>query len=177
MGIPLKQAPVHIGSRVTFVSIDNDILYISGSVPGTFPLDAGREATTTPAPEIGFFDLLQDLFSRHPDKRLGQGAITTNCQVVFDTLGINAAIGAENQPFLVFVERNFIFMNNLFTAVRITVKQALNNLFFLNGFRKNFRNIPGFYLKIANPFRIFDDNRPPLAKTVTAGFSDLYLTL
>ena len=68
-------------------------------------------------------------------------------------------------------------MNNLFTAVRITVKQALNNLFFLNGFRKNFRNIPGFYLKIANPFRIFDDNRPPLAKTVTAGFPDLYLTL
>src|SRR5512137_2861546 len=98
MGVTLKEASVHIGPGVTLVGIDQDVLDGVGGVTGPFPLGTSREATAATATEVGFFNLLEDFFRGHLRNALGQGSVTANGQIVFDAFGIDAPVGAEDQP-------------------------------------------------------------------------------
>ena len=68
--IALKQAPIHKGTRVTFVCIDDDIFYISRGVASCFPLHSGGESPATPTPQVSPLYRLQHFLRAHLKKNL-----------------------------------------------------------------------------------------------------------
>ena len=89
MGIALEQAPVHIGTGITFIGINNDILCFAWCVTGGLPFHTCGETTTTPSPQIRPFYHFHYIIRAHFEEGLCQGSITAQGNIIVDVLGVN----------------------------------------------------------------------------------------
>ncbi len=56
------------------------------------------------------------------EKSLHQSGVTAHRQIVIDAFGVDAAVGAENEPLLLLVEGDFGFADDFFVGGGVGVK-------------------------------------------------------
>ena len=131
--MPSRTAPVHVGAGVTFVGIDDHVLDVVGGIAGAFPLGPRGEAAAAPAAQVGLLDFLEHLFGAHPGEGLGEGGVAADGEIVVDALGIDAPVGAEDDPLLVLVEGDVVLVDDLLVGRGVGVEQTLDDLLLLDG--------------------------------------------
>ena len=63
--IGFHQRAVHVGARVAFVAVGDDVLALAGRLAHQVPLQAGGEAGAAAATQAALADLLADILRRH----------------------------------------------------------------------------------------------------------------
>jgi hypothetical protein len=85
MRIFLHQNAIIESARLAFIGIHAEIDRAGMSLRYESPLNAGREASTSPATQTGILDKLHHLFWRH-FKRVSQSLITAPRLIYFEVL-------------------------------------------------------------------------------------------
>jgi hypothetical protein len=171
VGIALKKAAVHIGTRVAFVGVADDVLGLALGLAGGIPFPAGGESTAAPSPQFGGDDLIDHLLGLHLVQGLGQGAVTANRQVVFDAGGFDQPVHAEYQAHLLFVKGHFVFFYNLGFGHGIFVKEPVDDLTLESRLFDNVRHVLQLDLLVEDFLGIDDGHRAAFAEPVAAGIA------
>ena len=58
VGVPLEEAPVHVGARVSFVGVYDNVLGVAGGIAAELPFSTRGEPSAAPAAQVGILDLL-----------------------------------------------------------------------------------------------------------------------
>ncbi len=168
-GFPSEQRPVHIGAGIPFVGIAHDVLEVPLGLPAGFPFGCGGEAAASTTPQPGKFDFLYHFFGGHPGKGLDQGRIPSSGDIIIDiTVKISPRI-LEDDLFLIGVEWNVRFPDDLLAVGRIGVKELLDDFTADQGAVDDIGDLVQTQLFIENIFRFDDGDRAAGAKSVAAG--------
>ena len=175
MRISLQEAPVHVSTWVSLVSVHNHVFRIARGVTAELPLSAGGEATSAPATQVRLLDLINYLLGSHLVESLSQCSVPSESQVVLDIRWVDMAVVAENQPRLVLIEGYLGFANNLLSGEWVGTEQLIDDLFLDYRLGHDIRYMLRLNLDVAYLLGIENDQGPLLTKAVAAGPSQVYL--
>ena len=175
MGVPLQEAPVHVGAGIAFVGVADDVLGIALGLPRRIPLPAGGETSAAAAPEVCLDHLLDDRFGLHPREGLPQGAVAADGQVILQALGIDLAVLPEDQTGLLLVEGDVVLVDHLLTRGGIDVAEPVDDLALQDGLVDDLTGIRKPDPLVEDLLRGDDDHRAALAEPVTAGGAEIDL--
>src|SRR5690606_6183315 len=82
--IAFHEASVHVGTGIAFVSVGDDIFWLTMRPADTFPFDGSRKASAASATKARFFDFVDDIFRCHFGKYLGQRLIAVDIEIGLD---------------------------------------------------------------------------------------------
>ncbi|OQA54024.1 MAG: hypothetical protein BWY42_01750 [Candidatus Omnitrophica bacterium ADurb.Bin277] len=95
--IALEDSPVHIGARITLITVTNNIFLVTPGLAGKFPFHAGRKSGTAPPPEPARFHFLNDFLRRITFEDFRKRGKPVVSDIIFQALGIdNTAIAKNN---------------------------------------------------------------------------------
>ena len=108
MRIALDFVAVHVGARIAFVRIADDIFLVCLDPLHHFPFDRGRKAGATAPAEFRALDLFEHVVLCHLRKGFKQRTIASYGDVFFNIIGVDETGIAEDELSLAFEEWNFI---------------------------------------------------------------------
>jgi len=97
-------------------------------VPAAFPFDPGGKSSAPPSSQLRLLHLPDDLLGFHGKKRFAQGTIPSYGQIVLDPGRVDAAVVPENDPRLLLIKGNLIFLDDLLLRRRVFVKKGFQDL-------------------------------------------------
>jgi len=173
MRVALTGGAVHIGTRVAFVSVANDIFGVVLHLAGKIPFHPGREACTAATAQACSLQLLDDLITGHLKESPFQTLIPFTGDIFVDVLGIYETAVAQYDAELLLVELDVLNLGML--AARLLVIEQAGDFTALDDMLAD--QLLGILWSDFHIERVLGkdlDDRALLAETKTAGLDDLY---
>ncbi len=124
--IAFHHAPVHEGTRVSFIRITDHVLRRAGFRQGEFPFAAGRKAAAATAPQSRLGDLLADLVRTHLAISSLSCCVAAGVNVLTQITGIEAATLLEHATILLSIKRNLTWPATQLLRGRVPIEQSLD---------------------------------------------------
>ena len=122
--IALENGTIHERTRIAFVTVADNILFITLRAIGKLPFAAGREAAAAASAQTGSKDLIDDLLARHGQCTL-QTLERAHADRFVDILGIDDAAAVKRNTALLLIECNLVLLGNLLMRNRILIQKAI----------------------------------------------------
>ncbi len=176
MGIAFKNAAVHVGARIAFVGVTDNVLLVGRRVFGELPFASCREAGAAAAAQTGIDDFFNHRIRCHFEKNFFERGISVAGDVFVDDFRIDDSAVAQNDAQLFAVKADVAGTRIVFRFV-FFIEQALDlaalDDVFGNNFVRVFRTDLNVEAFVGKDF----DNRTLFAETEAAGFHQLGLSL
>ena len=127
IGIAVEDRTVHECTWVTFVSVTDQILLVTGGSFTERPFDTGRETATTTTTQTGLLDFLNNFFGCHGHGFFDAGETPMGEKIV-EALSVDSATTGENNALLFIEELVVIFAGNLLCDRLVLEHVLFNNL-------------------------------------------------
>jgi len=106
--VSLEDRTIHKGARISFIAVANHIFRGCLCLQSGFPFASGRETATTPSPQAGIFDDINNLLRGVVLENMCQGLITIHRKIITDIFRIDRTASSKNYPGLAIVEGNIV---------------------------------------------------------------------
>ncbi|MPM52097.1 hypothetical protein SDC9_98853 [bioreactor metagenome] len=164
---------VHIGTRVPFVGVADDILGIVLYLAGEVPLHPGGEAGAAATTQSCSLQLFDDFLAGHLKECLLQTLIAFTGDIFVDVLGIDETTVAQYDAELLLVELDVL--NLCMLAARLLVVEQTSDFAALDHMLADeLLGILGSNFYVERVLGKDLDDRALLTETETAGLDDLY---
>ncbi|MNE37045.1 hypothetical protein D3C80_1308830 [compost metagenome] len=177
MRIAFQDRTVHERSRITLVSIADDILLRLVLFGRELPLESGKKPAAAASPQAGLLHRPDYLLGAHRHKHLGKCFVTVTCNVLIYDFGINGAAVSQRNPHLFFIKVRFLKAQDFFALPGLFVNLLVIRLAVQQVLLHQSRNILHLHPAVKNTLRVDDHDRSQLTKAETARTYDLHLAL
>ena len=108
MRVALDFVAVHVGARVAFIRVTDDVLLLGGGLSQEVPLEAREIARAAAAAQLGSLDLLDHQLRIGVDQHLVERLVAADGDVFFQVVGADQAAIAKDDLLLRLEERNLL---------------------------------------------------------------------
>ena len=170
--VALDRGAVHVGARVTFVGVTDDIFHVIDRRFGEVPFHPGGESGTATSAQTGDFHLVDDIFRGHVEQHLLQRLVSVTGDIFLDILRIDETTVAKYDTELLLVELDVLATD--MGALALIVQQALDLAALYQMLADQFLRIAWLDVHVERVFRQDLDNRSLGTEPETTGLDDLH---
>ena len=168
MRIAFQNGSVHECTRVAFVSITYQVLFIARTLLSSIPLEPRRESSTASSSQSGDLDLFDHFFRLHGSQHLLDSLVSVYSDIILDVFRIDHTAVSQNDSLLFADKFLVLFCNGLIFCHLMLHQMLLYDLF----------DLIRLYLDVSRHFAvviIYVHDRFQITSTYASGHSERYI--
>ena len=170
--ITLQNAAIHKGTRVSLVTVANDVFLVINLPASKLPLQPCGESTAATSTQTSFLIELTEFFRAVFLVSITSSKIAAVTNVFIHILRIQKSAFFERSTFLTRVEGDIRHAPAVSAIGRIDVEQTIYRLALHDGLIHDLFGIFGLHMGIENAIRLDSDQRANLTKTLATASGD-----